>query len=151
MGECERFKAVTTTPLLQKVDVVAYPHNIMGEKCMHTSYTNGANQYYETRKENPCTVSTHFLEKIEEPDYSCSDQSSRCNPGKTPLSRGNNTSYGVVIREDKNPRNCSSNAIASREAPLITAFSLLMLGSAIGTCDLHGNANGDGAITTYFD
>ncbi|KAG5111138.1 hypothetical protein JHK82_040361 [Glycine max] len=38
----------------------------------------------------------------------------RCNPGKTPLSRGNNTSYGVVIREDKNPRNCSSNAIASR-------------------------------------
>ncbi|KAG4954776.1 hypothetical protein JHK87_040370 [Glycine soja] len=37
----------------------------------------------------------------------------RCNPGKTPLSRGNNTSYGVVIREDKNPRN-SSNAIASR-------------------------------------
>jgi len=81
MGECERFKAVTTTPLLQKVDVVAYPHNIMGEKCMHTSYTNGANQYYETRKENPCTVSTHFLEKIEEPDYSCSDQSSvgNCN------------------------------------------------------------------------
>eukprot|EP00256_Glycine_max_P035103 XP_006581370.1 uncharacterized protein LOC100800837 isoform X2 [Glycine max] len=76
MGVCERFKAVATAPLLQKVDAVAYPQNIMGEKCMHTSYTNGANQYYETGKENPCNVSTHFLERIEEPDYSCSDQSS---------------------------------------------------------------------------
>ncbi|XP_028235296.1 uncharacterized protein LOC114415002 isoform X5 [Glycine soja] len=76
MGGCERFKAVATAPLLQKVDAVAYPQNIMGEKCMHTSYTNGANQYYETGKENPCNVSTHFLERIEEPDYSCSDQSS---------------------------------------------------------------------------
>ena len=76
MGVCERFKAVATAPLLQKVDAVAYPQNIMGEKCMHTSYTNGANQYYETGKENPCNVSTHFLERIEEPDYSCSDLSS---------------------------------------------------------------------------
>ncbi|KAL5190068.1 DUF724 domain-containing protein 6 [Glycine soja] len=76
MGECERFKAVTTAPLLQKVDAVAYPQNIMGEKCMHTSFTNGTNQCYETGKVNPCNVSTHFFERIEEPDYSCSDLSS---------------------------------------------------------------------------
>ncbi|TKY74708.1 Tudor, plant [Spatholobus suberectus] len=76
MGECERFKAVTTAPLLQKVDAVAYPQNNMGEKCMHTSLTNGTNQYYETGKENSCSVSTHFLERMEEPDYSCSDLSS---------------------------------------------------------------------------
>ncbi|XP_020207171.1 uncharacterized protein LOC109792195 isoform X2 [Cajanus cajan] len=75
MGECGRFKAVTTASFLQKVDAVAYPQNIMGEKCMHTSFTNGTNQYYETGKENPYIVSTHFLERIEEPDYSCSDSS----------------------------------------------------------------------------
>eukprot|EP00256_Glycine_max_P069285 XP_025983880.1 uncharacterized protein LOC106798473 [Glycine max] len=39
----------------------------------------------------------------------------RGNPGKTPLSGGNNTSDGVVIREDQNPRNPSSDATASRE------------------------------------
>ncbi|XP_017422208.1 uncharacterized protein LOC108331791 isoform X2 [Vigna angularis] len=76
MGECERFKAVTTAPLLQKVHAVVYPQNNMGEKCMHTSFTNGTNKYYETGKENSCNVSTHFLERIEEPDYSCSDLSS---------------------------------------------------------------------------
>ncbi|KAG5034598.1 hypothetical protein JHK87_009508 [Glycine soja] len=36
----------------------------------------------------------------------------RGNPGKTPLSGGNNTSDGVVIREDLNPRNPSSDATA---------------------------------------
>ncbi|KAH1125213.1 hypothetical protein GYH30_014695 [Glycine max] len=36
------------------------------------------------------------------------------NPGKTPLSRGNNTSDGMV-REDQNPTNPSSDATASRE------------------------------------
>lgn len=76
IGECERFKAVTTDPLLQKVDAIAYPQNNMGEKCMHTSFTNGTNQYYITGKDNPYNVSTHFLERIEEPDYCCSDQSS---------------------------------------------------------------------------
>jgi len=76
MGEFERFKAVTTTPLRQKVYAVVYPQNSMGEKCMHTSFTNGTNKYYETGKENPCNVSTDFLERIEEPDYSCSDLSS---------------------------------------------------------------------------
>ncbi|KAG5034628.1 hypothetical protein JHK87_009538 [Glycine soja] len=39
----------------------------------------------------------------------------RGNPGKTPSSGGNNTSDGVVIREDQNPRNPSSDATASRE------------------------------------
>ncbi|KAK7352731.1 hypothetical protein VNO80_18159 [Phaseolus coccineus] len=76
MGECERFKAVTTAPLLHKVYAVVYPQNNMGEKCMHTSFTNGTKKYYETGKENPCNVSTHFLERIEEPDYCCSDLSS---------------------------------------------------------------------------
>ncbi|CAJ1973743.1 unnamed protein product [Sphenostylis stenocarpa] len=76
MGECERFKDVTTVPLLQKVYAVAYPQNNMGEKCMHTSFTNGTNKYYETGKENHNNVSTHFLERIEEPVYSSSDLSS---------------------------------------------------------------------------
>ncbi|XP_027353781.1 uncharacterized protein LOC113864361 isoform X2 [Abrus precatorius] len=76
MGECERLKALPTALLLEKVDAVAYPENNMGEKCMHTSFTNGANQYYETGKKNPCNVSTHFLERIEEPEYSCSVMSS---------------------------------------------------------------------------
>ncbi|KAK7283069.1 hypothetical protein RIF29_12320 [Crotalaria pallida] len=75
-GECERFKAVSTAPLMEKVDAVAYPLNDMGEKCMHTSFTNGTNQYNVTRKENHSNLTTHFLERIEEPDYSCSHLSS---------------------------------------------------------------------------
>lgn len=75
-GECERFKAVTTAPLMEKVDAVAYPQNDMGKKCMHASFTNSTNQYYVMGKENHSNVTTHYLERIEEPDYSCSDLSS---------------------------------------------------------------------------
>ncbi|XP_061346185.1 uncharacterized protein LOC133291871 isoform X2 [Gastrolobium bilobum] len=75
-GECERLKAVSTAPFLEKVDAIAYPQNNMGENCMYTSFTNGTNQYYEMGKENPCNVTTLFLERVEEPDYSCNDLSS---------------------------------------------------------------------------
>ena len=75
-GECERFKVVSAAPLLEKVDAIAYPQNNMGEKCMHVSITSGTNQYYETWKENPSNVKTHFFERIGEPDYSCNDLSS---------------------------------------------------------------------------
>jgi hypothetical protein len=73
-GESKRFKAVSTAPLLEKVDAIAYPQNNMGEKYMHYSYTNCTNQLYEMRR--PCNVTTHFPETIEEPDYSCSNLSS---------------------------------------------------------------------------
>ncbi|KAF1871522.1 hypothetical protein Lal_00020316 [Lupinus albus] len=74
-GEHERFKAVSTAPLMEKVDAFAYPQNDMGEKCMHASF-NGSNQYHVMGKENHSKVSNHFLEKIEESVYSCSDVSS---------------------------------------------------------------------------
>jgi hypothetical protein len=73
-GESKRFKAVSTAPLLEKVDAIAYPQNNMGKKYMHYSYTNCTNQLYEMRK--PCNVTTHFPETIEEQDYSCSNLSS---------------------------------------------------------------------------
>lgn len=76
IGECERFKAVSTAQLLEKVDAIAYPQNNMGEKCMRPSFTNSTKQYYEMRKENSCNVTKHFLERIEEPDHSCSNLSS---------------------------------------------------------------------------
>ncbi|XP_019437705.1 PREDICTED: uncharacterized protein LOC109343719 isoform X1 [Lupinus angustifolius] len=75
-GGCERFKAVYTAPLMGKVDAFAYPQNDMGEKCMLASFTNGSNQYHLTGKENHSIVKTQFLERVEEPDYSCSDMSS---------------------------------------------------------------------------
>ncbi|CAL0319170.1 unnamed protein product [Lupinus luteus] len=75
-GERERFKAVSTTPLMEKVDAFAYPQNDMGEKCMHTSFTNGSDQFYLTGKENHSKVSNHFLERIEESVCSCTDVSS---------------------------------------------------------------------------
>ncbi|CAI8599657.1 unnamed protein product [Vicia faba] len=67
MGESKRFKAVSTAPLMEKVDAIAYPQNNMGEKYMHYSFTNSTNQLYGTRKENPCNVKTTV-----EQDYSCS-------------------------------------------------------------------------------
>lgn len=57
-GEWERLTTISTDQLLEKVDAIAYP------------------QYYETRKENPCSVRPHFPETYEEPYYSCSNLSS---------------------------------------------------------------------------
>ena len=70
MGESKRFKAVSTAPLLEKVDAIACPQNNMGEKYMHYSFTN------EMRKEKHCNIKTHFLETIQEPHFSCSNTSS---------------------------------------------------------------------------
>ncbi|XP_073225022.1 uncharacterized protein [Cicer arietinum] len=76
ISETERLKAVSTAPSLEKVDAIAYPQNNMGEKYMHYSFINSTNQFYETRKENPCNITTLFPETIREPDYSCSNLSS---------------------------------------------------------------------------
>ncbi|KAK7311862.1 hypothetical protein RJT34_10289 [Clitoria ternatea] len=76
MGECKRIKAVPAASWLEKVDAIAYPQNNKGEKCMHTSFSKGTNQYYEMRNENPCNVTPHFLERIQESAYSCSGLSS---------------------------------------------------------------------------
>ncbi|KAL1346874.1 hypothetical protein HN51_020402 [Arachis hypogaea] len=70
--EYERSKVV---PTAQKVDVIAYPQNKMGEKCMYDSIINGTNQYCETWKKPP-HVTTCYFERIAEPDYSCNDLSS---------------------------------------------------------------------------
>ncbi|XP_019416710.1 PREDICTED: uncharacterized protein LOC109327965 isoform X2 [Lupinus angustifolius] len=75
-GEHERFKAVSTAPLMEKVDAFAYPQNELGDKCMHVSFTNGSNQYYALGKGNHSKVSNHFLERNEESVYSCSNVSS---------------------------------------------------------------------------
>ncbi|KAL4327270.1 hypothetical protein AHAS_Ahas13G0083300 [Arachis hypogaea] len=71
-GEYERSKVV---PTAQKVDVIAYPQNKMGEKCMYDSIINGTNQYCETWMKPP-HVTTRYFERIAEPDYSCNDLSS---------------------------------------------------------------------------
>ncbi|KAL5074312.1 hypothetical protein RYX36_013296 [Vicia faba] len=71
MGESKRFKAVSTAPLMEKVDAIAYPQNNMGEKYMHYSFTNSTNQLYGIGKQNPCNVKTTV-----EQDYSCSNVSS---------------------------------------------------------------------------
>ncbi|XP_058785862.1 uncharacterized protein LOC131660606 isoform X3 [Vicia villosa] len=71
MGESKRFKAVSTAPLMEKVDAIAYPQNNMGEKYMHYSFTNSTYQLYGIGKKNPCN------DKITvEQDYSCSNLSS---------------------------------------------------------------------------
>lgn len=66
-------RAVVNKEVMEKVDAVAYPSETMGEKCMHASVNNGTNQYYEMGRVNPNNVTTHFLERIEEPSDSCSD------------------------------------------------------------------------------
>ncbi|CAK8568659.1 unnamed protein product [Lathyrus sativus] len=71
MGESKRFKAVSTAPLMEKVDAIAYPQNNMGEKYMHYSFTNSTNQLYGIGKKNPCNVKTSV-----EQDYSSSNLSS---------------------------------------------------------------------------
>ncbi|CAI8599658.1 unnamed protein product [Vicia faba] len=71
MGESKRFKAVSTAPLMEKVDAIAYPQNNMGEKYMHYSFTNSTNQLYGIGKQNPCNVKTTV-----EQDYTCSNVSS---------------------------------------------------------------------------
>lgn len=69
MGECDRIRAPTTAPLLEKVDAIAYPQNNMGEKYLHSSFTHNIKQYYEIREDT-------LFERIEEPDYSCGGLSS---------------------------------------------------------------------------
>lgn len=68
-----KMRAVMNKEVLEKVDAVAYPSENMGEKCMHASFNNGTNQCYEMGMVNPNNVTTHFLERIEEPNDSCSD------------------------------------------------------------------------------
>ncbi|KAF7817232.1 uncharacterized protein G2W53_031201 [Senna tora] len=68
-----KMRAIMNNEVLEKVDAVAYPSENMGEKCMHTSFNNGTNQYYEMGMVNPKNVTTHFLERIDEPNDSCSD------------------------------------------------------------------------------
>ncbi|XP_045803770.1 uncharacterized protein LOC123897254 isoform X1 [Trifolium pratense] len=90
MGESKRLKAVSTAPLLEKVDAIAYPHNNMGENYMHVSFPN---QLYETKK--PCNVTTHFPESIEKLDYSYSNLSS---VGSCSVISGSaNEFYGVTL------------------------------------------------------
>ncbi|XP_058785856.1 uncharacterized protein LOC131660604 isoform X4 [Vicia villosa] len=71
MSESKRFKAVSTAPLMEKVDAIAYPQNNMGEKYMHYSFTNSTYRLYGIGVKNPCN------DKITvEQDYSCSNLSS---------------------------------------------------------------------------
>lgn len=78
--ESERQQVVSRSPspLLKKVDAVAYPRENLGQKDMHTSFSNRTTGYFEMERGNLNGAISCFLERSSEPSDCDSD---RCSVG----------------------------------------------------------------------
>ena len=75
-GERQRVISKFPSPLLEKVDAVAYPRANLGEKYMHASFNKQTTEYFELERVNQDNSILCFRERISEPIDCDSDASS---------------------------------------------------------------------------
>ncbi|KAL4650965.1 hypothetical protein ACB092_01G124900 [Castanea dentata] len=75
-GECQRVISESPSPLLKKVDAVAYPRVNLGEQYMHASFNKQKTQYFELERVNQNGPILCFHGRISEPIHCDSDASS---------------------------------------------------------------------------
>ncbi|GMY29343.1 hypothetical protein FCV25MIE_24585 [Fagus crenata] len=75
-GERQRVISKSPSPLLEKVDAVAYPRANLGEKYTHASFNKQTTEYFELERVNQDNSILCFRERISEPIDCDSDASS---------------------------------------------------------------------------
>ncbi|KAH7524702.1 hypothetical protein FEM48_Zijuj06G0147600 [Ziziphus jujuba var. spinosa] len=83
-SECQQVLSRSPSSLLKKVDAVAYPRENLGQKDMHTSFSNQTTGYYEMEGGNLNGAISCFLERSSEPSDCDSD---RCSVGSCSVNR----------------------------------------------------------------
>lgn len=83
-SELQQVVSRSPSPLLKKVDAVAYPRENLGKKDMHTSFSNRTTGYYEMEGRNLNGAISCFLERTSEPSDCDSD---RCSIGSCSVIR----------------------------------------------------------------
>ncbi|XP_059640602.1 uncharacterized protein LOC132282814 [Cornus florida] len=92
-----RRQRVVPTPLLEKVDAVAYPRENLGEEYMHASLNNRLNGYYEMERAKLNGVVSCSIARSSGPSDTNSDACSVGSCGDTRKSPNKNPSHFIAV------------------------------------------------------